>query len=167
MSAGRLKIVIQFGELKGEAEGSPEEALRFVLSFLQQHLPSYSLAHRLAAGPDLSQIADALQDYIGYSEGEGLFIRPVARGLPTSQLILLFLVKQKLENLTGLSQKSSVSLPELAEALGVKPKTLTARLTELARLGFVKRVERGEYQITAIGVTELLSRIKPPSQHGD
>jgi len=164
LSSGRLKIVIELEGLRAEAEGGVEEVLRFVLSFLQQHVPTYGLAHKLASGPDLTQLVDSLQEYIGYSEGEGLFIKPSALQLSVAQQILLFLAKTRLENFMGLSQKSSVSVPELAEALKVGAKTLTARLAELAQSGFVKRVERGEYQVTSSGLNELLARVKTPSQ---
>ncbi|MEM0381927.1 MAG: hypothetical protein QW059_01070 [Nitrososphaerota archaeon] len=160
MSGERLRVQLQLGDLKAEAEGSVEEVLRFVSSFIGQHLPAYGLARRLATGPDLINIMDALQMFIGHSEGEGLYIKPAARDLPIPQQILLYLAKRKLENLMALSQKGSVDVSELAEALGLNNKTLTARLTELVRGGLAQRVERGEYQATMAGIEELLNRLK-------
>ncbi len=162
----RLRILIQIGELRAEAEGTVEEVLRFVSSFIGQHLPAYSLARRLASGPDLSKLVDSLQDYIAYSEGEGLYIKPTARILSIPQRTLLFLAKKRIEGLMGLSEKSSAGVVELAEALGVNTKTITARLAELVREGLVQRVERGEYQITMPGLEELINRLKTPGLEG-
>ncbi len=166
MSGERLRVLIEMGELKAEAEGTAEEVLRFVSNFIGQHLPAYSLARRLASGPDLTKLVDALQDYIAYSEGEGLYIKPTARILSNPQRILLYLAKKRIESLMGLSERGSAGVPELVAALGVGGKTVTARLTELARDGLVQRVERGEYQITMAGLEELLNRLKTPGQEG-
>ncbi|MEM4297969.1 MAG: hypothetical protein QW815_06350 [Nitrososphaerota archaeon] len=152
MSGERLKVLIEMGDLKAEAEGTAEEVLRFVSSFIGQHLPAYSLARRLASGPDLAKLVDALQDFLGYSEGEGLYIKPTARSLSNPQRILLYLAKKRIESLMGLSERGSADVPAL--------------LAELAREGLVQRVERGEYQITMAGLEELLNRLKTPGQEG-
>lgn len=166
MGEERLRIIIQMDELRAEAEGTVEEVLRFVLSFIGQHLPAYSLARRLASGPDLAKLVDALQDYIAYSEGEGLYIKPTSRTLSNPQRILLYLAKKRIEGLMGLSEKNSADVNELAENLGVNAKTITARLAELVREGLVQRVERGEYLVTMTGLEELINRLKTPGQEG-
>lgn len=160
----RVRVVIEVGELKGEAEGSPEDVLRFVSSFVGQHLPAYGLARRLSAAPDVYEVLETLQEYLGYSESEGVFLKPSARALPDSQLILLYITKIRIENLLGLSEKSSVSTSKMSEELGLKTRSLTARLAELAGQGLVRRVERGEYQVTTPGILTLLERIKSPRQ---
>lgn len=159
-----MRVQVQLGDLRAEAEGSPEEVMRFVSSFIGKHVPAYGLAQRLVSGPDLAQLVDALQDYIGFSEGEGFYIRPTIRVLSNLDRILLFLAKRKLENLMGRSQRSSASVPELTESLGLNAKTITARLAELTRHGLVQRVERGEYQVTTAGLEELLLRLKTSSK---
>ncbi len=158
----RVRVIIQMGELKAEAEGHPEDVLRFVSGFVQQHLPAYGLARRLAAAPDVSDLLEALRDYLGYSDSEGVFLRPAARLLPDSQMILLYLAKTRIEHLLGLSERGSVSTPKLGEELGLKARSLTARLAELVRGGLALRVERGEYQVTTSGILALLEKIKVP-----
>lgn len=160
MSEERIRVSVEVGELKAEVEGSAEEVLRFVISFFERHLPAYSLSHRLASAPDLIEALDALQEYLGYSESEGLYFRPTIRVLSNPERILLFLAMKRLENRMGRTQKGSASLHEMAESLGLETKALTARLSELSQEGLIQRMGRGEYQITPTGLEKLLSRVK-------
>jgi len=155
-----LKVQLQLGDLRAEAEGTPDEVLRFVSGFISQHLPAYSLARRLVSSPGVEGVIEALHEFVGYSESEGLYLRPTVRVLSNPDRILLFLAMKRLENLLGRSAGGSVPVPQLSESLGLNMKSATARLAELTKHGLVRRVERGEYEITTAGLEELLSRLR-------
>jgi predicted transcriptional regulator len=54
-----------------------------------------------------------------------------------------------------------MSMREISERLGLKEGTSSSRLTELIRKGMVKRLERGDYAITTLGLQELLKLKRP------
>jgi predicted transcriptional regulator len=54
-----------------------------------------------------------------------------------------------------------MSMREISERLGLKEGTSSSRLTELIRKGMVKRLERGDYAITTLGLQGLLKLKRP------
>lgn len=160
----RLHIALSYGELRAEFEGEPGEAVRFLIRFIEDNLPSYSLARRIALSMDVERLISALEEYVGYSEADGFFFKPSFRDLPYSDQILVFLAKRHVEHMWGYAKSPSVGMKEITDELGMGKGTSSARLTELLRKGLVKRLERGDYAITTSGLHDLIERMraKPP-----
>jgi len=155
----KLHIALMYGELRAEFEGEPEEAMRFLIRFIEDNLPSYSLARRITISVDVERLIAALEEYVGFSREDGFFLRPGFRDLPYSDQILVFLAKRRIEHMWGYSESASMGMKEITEGLGMGKGTSSARLTELLRKGLVKRLERGDYAITTSGLQELIERM--------
>jgi predicted transcriptional regulator len=61
----------------------------------------------------------------------------------------------------GKRDTSLTSLRELSEGLGLKRGTLTRALSELRKAGLVRRLERGDYEVTQAGLQYLVERFSP------
>ncbi|MEM1517558.1 MAG: winged helix-turn-helix transcriptional regulator [Nitrososphaerota archaeon] len=152
----KMRLSLQYGDLKADFEGTPEEVTKLLIRFLEQNIPTYSIARRITLTVDLESLVDAVETYIGYSKDDGFFLKPGFQQLPSSDQILLLLAKRYLENIWGITQTPAMSMREISEKLGLKEGTSSSRLTELIRKGMVRRLERGDYTITTLGLQELM-----------
>lgn len=152
----KMRITLHYGDLKADFEGTPEEVTKFLIRFLEQNIPAYSIARRITLTVDLESLIDAVETYIGYSKEDGFFLKPGFQQLPSSDQILLLLAKRHLESIWGITQTPTMSMREISEKLGLKEGTSSSRLTELIRKGMVRRLERGDYTITTLGLQELM-----------
>jgi len=157
----KMRLSLQYGDLKAEFEGTPEEVMKLLVRFIEQNIPAYSIARRITLTVDIESLIDALESYVGYSKEDGFFLKPGFQQLPSSDQILLLLATRHLENIWGITQTPTMSMREISEKLGLKEGTSSSRLTELIRKGMVKRLERGDYAITTLGLQELLKLKRP------
>jgi DNA-binding transcriptional ArsR family regulator len=96
-----------------------------------------------------------LADKLAHSPGEGIFVRASLSSLPASTAILLFAAAKHLSHLLGYAPSPEFGGSELSSVLGKPEKTVSGRLSELVQKGFLKRVGRGGYAITSLGLTSL------------
>ena len=156
MSSGNLKVTISYGELRAEFEGSPEEVYLQVVRFLEKTIPSYSLASRIQRSKGVGETLERLKHIIAYSEGEGIYPSKPLQSFPTSEAILLMLASRYLEYSLGLRDGESATASEIVSVVGRPMKTVSGRLSELVRGGYIKRLERGGYSITGLGLSHLI-----------
>ncbi len=156
MSSNNLKVTIVYGELKVEFEGSPEDVYLQVVRFLEKSIPTYSLANKIHRSRDIAGTLEKLKDLISYSEGEGIYPVKPLQSFPTSEAILLMLAIRYLEHALGLREGDSASAGVIVSVVGRPMKTISGRLSELVRKGYIKRLERGDYAITVSGLSYLL-----------
>jgi predicted transcriptional regulator len=71
------------------------------------------------------------------------------------------LTLRRAEHLMGKRNTSLTNLRELSEGLGLKRGTLTGALSELRKAGLVRRLERGDYEVTQAGLQYLVERFSP------
>ncbi len=152
-----LKVTITYGELRAEFEGEPAEVYSNVIKFLEKSIPAYSLAAKLLTSIDVKEMLEKLKDSLGYTPEEGIFVKKPLSSLPTSDAILLYSAARYFSHLLGLSSRPpACSSSEFAEAFNKPEKTISGRLTELVQRNFLKRVGRGEYVITHLGLNYLV-----------
>ncbi|MEM2224797.1 MAG: hypothetical protein QXU87_02025 [Candidatus Caldarchaeum sp.] len=150
-----LKVVISYGDLKAEFEGAPDEVYVSVVRFLEKTVPAFSLASRLQKSVSVKELLEKLGDKLAYTEGEGIVLKIPLSTLPTSNAILLYAGARYLNHLLGLAEKPELSSSELADVVAKPEKTISGRLTELVQKNLLKRVGRGGYVITALGLSHL------------
>ncbi|HIQ29885.1 MAG TPA: hypothetical protein EYH45_04905 [Candidatus Caldiarchaeum subterraneum] len=160
MTSTRLKVNIEYGDLRAEFEGDPSEVYASVIRFLEKAIPTYSLASRIAYSTDLQTLLEQLSDIIAYNQREGvLFLKPI-NALPAADAILLFLAKRYIEHALGLRDSPTASFSEIQSAIGKPDKTVSGRLSELLQKGYVRRLDRGDYTITTLAL-KMLTEAQP------
>ncbi|MEN3048019.1 MAG: hypothetical protein ABDH63_04475 [Candidatus Caldarchaeales archaeon] len=160
----RVKVTIEYRGLHTSFEGDPEGVVRAVNAFFERVLPSYSLARRLNVDVSAEEVIRALEGYIVYDRTVGIVHKPTIHGFPAADQILSVLAARWLEHVLGMREKPAVPLKAISEALGLKRGTLTAALSELRRSGCLRSVERGDYEITMVGLQTLVERLAERSR---
>lgn len=153
-----LKVHIEYGDLKADFEGSPEEVIKEINSFLSQTLPTYTVASKLLFLPDYHKICEDLSEYVKVSqEGELILLE---RELPTDKMLSLTLLGYTIAFKLSKISSEEVSTNKLARVTGKTKKTIQNTLIEMCKKGEVERVDKGTYRLTPLGVNEAYKTVK-------
>ena len=155
---GELKVTIRYGDVEAEFSGAPGDVYRQVVSFLEKVIPAYSLARKISYSMGLQEILEQLSGLLAYEEGEGLFFTQSLGEFPVSDAVLLLALRSHLEHGLGRRESPTVNLSELSRVLTKSEKTVSGRLTELVQRGMLRRLDRGDYTITQLGIRHVLEK---------
>jgi len=146
----KLKVSVEFGELTGNFEGTPDEVVRALLTSITNIYPSLELAKKLVFQPDLSKLANSLVGLVKFAP-EGLLF--LINDVPAEDAIIVSLVGSYLGYRLGKIDSDTYSAKDLAKITGKALKTISNQLACVIDDGLVERVERGQYRITSLGIT--------------
>ncbi|MFQ5940541.1 MAG: hypothetical protein ACE5KA_02430 [Nitrososphaerales archaeon] len=163
----KVNIVVTYGETTVEFNGSPETVMQSVLRFIGKEIPNIDLAKKITLNYQASELIDMYADFIKITpEGP----RVIAKGekLSDKDLIALQLVACRLANELGKKDSADMSAQDLQVATVLNPKSVSSRLSELVKAGYVLK-DNGEkgvrYKITTQGIhwlnSILLKKVNP------
>lgn len=159
MSEEELRVTIRYGDLEAEFSGSPESVYRQIVSFMEKTLPTFSLAKRIAFSMDLNDLLEKFSNIFAYDEQEGLFFKQSLNELKSvSDAILFLALRRHLEYKLGRVENPAISSAELEASLSAKKKTILNNLTKLVQAELLKRLDRGDYAITPLGIKYLADK---------
>jgi len=168
MSMEELKVTIRYGDLEMSFSGPPEAVYRQIIAFMEKTLPAYSLARKIAFNMDLRDLLEAFSEVFAYDAQEGLFFRISLSQLKSvSDQILLLALRKYLEHKLGRIEAPNISPGELEATLPAKKKTIMNNLTKLVQLELLKRLDRGDYTITPLGVKYLADKFSKKGSAGE
>lgn len=153
MSEDALYVHLEYGDLKADFKGKPDEVVSSILKFLSRILPSLQLLEGLIYKPSLEAIAEALKGIVELSESTPILREPI--GLPAQDMILIGLAAKNLSRSLGLSEIESMDIKELSRFTGKAEKTIRNLIPSLIDSGWIARVERGRYSITVAGLRKV------------
>ncbi len=160
MSSEELRVTIKYGDLETSFSGPPEAVYRQIIAFMEKALPAYSLARKIAFNTDLKDLLEAFSDVFAYDAQEGLFFKLSLSQLKSvSDAILLLALRKCLEHKLGRIEAPNISPGELEAALTAKKKTIMNNLTKLVQSELLKRLDRGDYAITPLGIKYLADKL--------
>jgi len=163
MSSEELKVIIRYGDLGAEFTGPPEVVYRQVVSFIEKTLPAYSLARKISFSMDLSDLFETFSNILAYNEQEGIFFKLSLNKLKSVSDAILFLALRKyLEYKLGRIGSANISSMELESSLSAKKKTILNNLTKLVQAELLRRLDRGDYTITTLGIKYLADKYSKP-----
>ena len=160
----KVTVIVTHGETKAEFSGSPESVLASVNNFLSKQIPAINLANRIHVSYSVPDLIDLFEEYVKITP-EGPTIWKAGKKLSDKFIIGLQLVATKIAHESGRPSPSSLTLAELESQTGLNPKSLSSRLSEMVKLGYVNRdsSETGvRHHITTQGVywlSETLTNI--------
>ena len=146
---GKLKVHVEFGELRADFEGDPDEVVRAFLTSLSNIYPSLEMAKKLIFQPDLYQLAKSLIGLVNFAP-EGLLV--LVGEAPAEETIIVSLVGSYVGYKLGKVDSDTDSANGLAKTTGKALKTISNQLAWMIDEGLVERVGRGRYQITSLGI---------------
>ncbi len=154
-----MDVKVEYGQLKAEFSGNPEEVFLSFADFLRKAIPGIDLAHKISASFSTRDLIEKFQGAVRITP-EGPRVWTGDSDLSDKELVALQLVATKIGFETGRHTTSDLSLAELQSATGLKAKSISSRLSEATKLGHIGREQSTQgvrYRITTQGV-DWLSR---------
>ncbi|MHB8567814.1 MAG: hypothetical protein ACYC7D_11260 [Nitrososphaerales archaeon] len=157
-----LSVSVTFGDIKAEFSGDPNTVLHSMNSFLAKEIPDISLAKKLSLNFSAKELVDLFQKYVKITpEGPRVWSNP-ERKYSDKEIVALQLVAQRIAAETIGANAPSMTLGALQDTTALNPKSLSSRLSELAKTGFVVRENSDEgttFRITTQGIDWLAATL--------
>ncbi len=146
----KVKVQIEWGDMKHTVEGDLETVIREVVQFAAKVLPNYTLASKLTFAPDYSSMVDDLSETVKLTpEGEVVLLK---QEMSAENSIALVLLAVRVANTVGTRPTAEMSPEMISRAIGKAVKTVRNTLAILAKTGIVERTADGNYKLTIQGI---------------
>ncbi len=146
----KVKVQIEWGDIKHTAEGDLDTVVREIMQFAAKVLPNYSLASKLTFSPDYSAMVDDLSELVKLTpEGEVVLWKP---GMSAENTIALVLLAVRVANAVGTRPSPEMSPDTISRAIGKAVKTVRNTLAMMVKTGVVERTSEGNYRLTIQGI---------------
>lgn len=157
---GKMKAHIKLDNFETDIEGEPEQVAIEINRLATQLLPTFNLARKIYLSYSLNDLITKFSDYVRITPEGPRVISD--KPLSDKMTIALQLVAVKIAAESGRQQHARASLQELERATGLNPKSISSRLSELVKAGFVERVVANEgtyYFINTMGIEWLAKQL--------
>jgi hypothetical protein len=158
----KLRVHLEFGEVKADFEGDVNQVFESIVRFLTEVCPGLEVLRSIVYAPDLAKLATKLVGHVEITaEGPILVSRSELSAREAACIVLLGAhVGNKLGKLT----KESLSSSDLARITGKARKTISNEVPGLVADGLVDRTEEGEFKLTILGIRkteDMLTERRP------
>ena len=164
-----VNVTISIGDIRVQFNGSADSVISSVISFLTKQIPALDLANRISLNYTITELIQSYSDIIKITP-EGPRIIPILDGvelrkLSDKQIVALQLVASRIAKGLGKIEDDRLRMSDLQSATGLKSKSISSRLSELVKVGYVQREvvrDGGElpaYRITTAGINWLNSML--------
>lgn len=159
-----LHVNIIYKGVETSFKGRPDQVYRAVISYLEKAIPAFSLASKVSYSLDLQKILSDVKNVLAYVPDQGMIFINTISSFPMSDVVMLYLLKCYLEHSLGMRESPSVAIADIKNTLTHPEKSISSRLTELIKRGWVRRVGRGSYVATLVGVRKISERMQPETK---
>ncbi len=150
-----VTATIRVKDTSVEFKGSPEAVLDSIHRFLLNIVPNMDIASRITLNYSLPQLMGIFAEYIRLTPEGPRVINESGKRLSDKEIIALQLVAYRIMLELKKVETASASAQEIQVATGLKPKSVSSRLSELVKAGYVEKdsTEQGaRYRITTQGI---------------
>ena len=159
--ADSVNVIVTVGDVKVQFSGSAESVMASVMSFLAKQVPSMDLAKKISLHYSAQELIEAYSHLIKITpEGPRVIPDSNAR-LSDKDMVALQLIANRIAKDLGRLQDDAMQVSEMHAATALNPKSISSRISEMAKAGHVARDEKepGKYRITTAGIHWLNSTI--------
>ena len=164
-----VNVTISIGDIRVQFNGAADSVISSVISFLTKQIPALDLANRISLNYTITELIQSYSDIIKITP-EGPRIIPILDGvelrkLSDKQIVALQLIASRIAKGIGRIEDDRLRMSDLQSATGLKSKSISSRLSELVKVGYVQRDvvrDGGElpaYRITTAGINWLNSML--------
>jgi DNA-binding MarR family transcriptional regulator len=165
-----INVSVQFGDIKVQYSGEPENVASSVMNFLTKNIPEISLARKISLNYSISELIDLYSSIIKITP-EGPKILPddgeiQNKKFSDKEIVMLFLLGIKIAFELGKIPDKSSPIADIQASTNLNPKSISSRLSELVKAGYVYRSVNKEnplelvvYVITTSGISWLNNTI--------
>lgn len=163
---GDLRVSIMLAGTTVEFKGNPESVLYSVVEYLSRTIPSIDLAKKILVNYSVADLIKTFGDYVRITP-EGPRVWESDRKHSDKEVVLLQLVATRIAHQTGKASMDALTLAEIQASTGVNPKSISSRLSEVLKVGYVERTNAdsgARYRITTAGINWLSGAISKKSK---
>jgi len=155
----KARIHLEYEGKIFDMEGTVEEIFEAVNKWLAQFAPAISALSSIIYTPDVDQLAKAMSN-IGIISPPNVALLPELKP-STAEAICLSLALACLGKQIGQLNKASLAKDEIASFSGKDVDDISKRISDLKRLGLIEPISKDEFQITALGIKQVIEKIAP------
>jgi hypothetical protein len=146
----KIKVSIEWGDIKHTAEGDLETVVREVMQFAAKVLPNYSLASKLTFSPDYSSMVDDLSSAVQLTpQGEAVLLKTE---MSAENSIAVVLLAARVAHAVGARPTVEMDPDAISKAIGKAVKTVRNTLAMLTKTGIIDRTANGQYKLSIQGI---------------
>src|SRR5438046_7729282 len=146
----KIKVSIEWGDIKHTAEGDLETVVREVMQFAAKVLPNYSLASKLTFSPEYSSMVDDLSSAVQLTpEGEAVLLKPE---MSAENSIAMVLLAARVAHAVGTRPSVEMDPEGISRAIGKAVKTVRNTPAMMTKTGIIDRTGDGGYKLRIRGV---------------
>ena len=163
-----IKVSVTIGDTTVEFTGGPESVMPSVNAFLMKQVPSFSLAKKITVNYSAKDLIEKFEKYIRITP-EGPRVWKDEKKVSDREIISLQLLAARIASEIGHDQEHVLSLGEIQSATGINPKSISSRLSEILKLGYVEKLsgEHGvSYRLTTQGIYWLEKALMKKGRRG-
>ena len=164
-----VNVSVIVGDIKVQFNGSAESVLTSVITFLTKQVPAIDLAKKISLNYALTDLIDTYSNFIKITpEGPRVIPDTVeysTKKISDKEMVGLQLVASKIAKDLGKYSDDGMQVSEIQSATSLNPKSVSSRLSELVKAGYVIRENTRDenesvvYRITTSGIHWLGSTI--------
>ena len=161
-----VSVSIQLNDIKVQFSVGPENVLLSTINFPTKHIPELRLAQKISLNYSVSELIDMYSSIIKITP-EGPKILPNLgeihnKKFSDKEIVMLFLLGSKIAYELGKIPEKSSPISDIQTTTNLNPKSISSRLSELVKVGYVTKSVNKEtqtesvvYGITTIGIKWL------------
>jgi len=140
-----IEIYVKCGGFEEDLKGPVDQVLRALVSSLDKIYPCLEMVSKVQLTVDLQEIIEDMEDVIA---------------IAPSGPVILCEKKLTIKELIGLD-KASLTLDELADLTRKTKGSVSRRITSMVNDRWVEKPDRGEYEISLLGIKHFLGNVFP------
>jgi DNA-binding MarR family transcriptional regulator len=172
-----INASITLGDVKVQFNGSAESVLTSIISFVTKHIPTIDLAKRISLNYAVTDLIETYSNLIKITpEGPRVIISDLyelgIKKISDKEMVALQLIASKIAKDVGKISDDAMQASEIQSTTALNPKSVSSRLSELVKAGYVVRDNTKDgigsaiaYRITTSGIhwltSTMIKRIKP------
>ncbi|MBA3749837.1 MAG: hypothetical protein H0X03_02905 [Nitrosopumilus sp.] len=156
-----INVSVELGDIKVQFNGDPENVSSSVMNFLSKNIPEISLARKISLNYSISELIDLYSPIIKITP-EGPKILPdngeiQNKKFSDKEIVMLYLLGSKIAFELGKTSDKSSHISGIQSSTNLNPKSISSRLSELVKAGYVSRSVNKENQseLVAYGITTI------------
>ncbi|MDP9290699.1 MAG: hypothetical protein M3P08_21225 [Thermoproteota archaeon] len=164
-----VSVMITMGDVVVKFKGSPDSVIASMITFVKKHIPTLDLAQEILLSYSVSDIMHACSGLIKITpEGPRVVLQYDKNGIKRfsdKEIIGLHLVAARIVKDQEDLQQEGMQVSEIQLVTELNPKSISSRLSEMIKGGYVKKENRLDetesviYRITTVGIHWLTSTI--------
>jgi DNA-binding MarR family transcriptional regulator len=174
-----INASITLGDIKVQFNGSAESVLTSIINFMTKHIPTLDLAKRISLNYAVTDLIETYSNLIKITpEGPRVIISdPYELGIKKisdKEMVALQLIASRIAKDVGKILDDAMQASEIQSTTTLNPKSVSSRLSELVKAGYVVRDNTKDgigsaivYRISTSGIhwltSTMIKRIRPHS----